>query len=216
MVCEGRGRASEREREGGAINASRSNEVKTPQQVAFPPNKKKELNTCVHVSRGRQGPPPLHEMSTRRHHTISPSLSCPFTHLPLHPHDVCALWFSFGFILDYLSSVWPTQHSVSARLSVCPRVCLFSFLFSVCLPGSWPVQLKAIITYVKKEARIMADMAWPDAIRCEAKRSDALLRDVLKTQWENCGNCGNTATTDQRLSNISLPSLLSFALSPEI
>lgn len=129
MVCEGRGRAREREREGGAINASRSNEVKTPQQVAFPPTKKKELNTCVHVSRGRQGPPPPHEMSTRRHHTISPSLSCPFTHLPLHPHDVCALWFSFGFILDYLSSVWPTQHSVSARLSVRLSACLSVFLF---------------------------------------------------------------------------------------
>lgn len=78
------------------------------------------------------------------------------------------------------------------------------------------MQLKAIITYVKKEARIMADMAWPDAIRCEAKRSDALLRDVLKTQWENCGNCGNTATTDQRLSNISLPPPLSLSFSSDL
>lgn len=61
----------------------------------------------------------------------------------------------------------------------------------------------------------MADMAWPDAIRCEAKRSDALLRDVLKTQWENCGNCGNSATTDQRLSNISLSPLALFLFRSE-
>lgn len=129
MVCEGRGRASERERgrEGrstrqGQMRLRRHNKLLSPQP-------KKELNTCVHVSRGRQGPPPPHEMSTRRHHTISPSLSCPFTHLPLHPHDVCALWFSFGFILDYLSSVWPTQHSVSARLSARLSGCLSVFLF---------------------------------------------------------------------------------------
>lgn len=149
--------------------------------------------------------------------TLSPLLSLAPSPTSHSTHMTCAR-FGFHLVLFWIICHLSGQHNTAClpvRLSVCPRVCLFSFLFSVCLPGSWPVQLKAIITYVKKEARIMADMAWPDAIRCEAKRSDALLRDVLKTQWENCGNCGNTATTDQRLSNISLPllSLLPLCLS---
>lgn len=136
MVCEGRG---EREREGRSTRQGQMR-LRCHNKLLSLPKKKKQLNTCVHVSRGRQGPPPLHEMSTR-HHTISPSPSLPPS-LSLclapspptpHPHDVCALWFSFGFILDYLSSVWPTQHSVSARLSVCLSarlsVCLSVFLF---------------------------------------------------------------------------------------
>lgn len=125
MVCEGRGRASEREREGGAINASRSNEVKTPQQVAFPPNKKKELNTCVHVSRGRQGPPPPHEMSTRRHHTISSSLSCPFTYHSTHM--TCAR-FGFHLVLFWIICHLSGQHS-TACLVVCLSASLSVFLF---------------------------------------------------------------------------------------
>lgn len=167
---------------------------------------------------------PRHMRWVRAATRLSPLLprthSYPFT--SHSTHMTCAR-FGFHLVLFWIICHLSGQHNTACLpvcLSVCPRVCLFSFLFSVCLPGSWPVQLKAIITYVKKEARIMADMAWPDAIRCEAKRSDALLRDVLKTQWENCGNCGNTATTDQRLSNISLPSLsppsLSLSLSLEI
>lgn len=119
----------ERGREGrstsqGQMRLRRHNKLLSPQP------KKNELNTCVHVSRGRQGPPPPHEMSTRRHHNYL-SLSL----LPLHPpptpptwrvRALVFIWFYFGLSVICLANT--TQRVCpSARLSGCLSVFLFIF-----------------------------------------------------------------------------------------
>lgn len=121
-------REREREREGrstrqGQMRLRRHNKLLSPQP------KKNELNTCVHVSRGRQGPPPLHEMSTRRHHTISPSLSSPFT--SHSTHMTCAR-FGFHLVLFWIICHLSGQHN-TACLPVCSSVRV-----SVCFPFYFP------------------------------------------------------------------------------
>lgn len=126
MVCEGRGRASEREGEVGAINASRSNEVKTPQQVAFPPTEKKSL-TLVYMFQGGVKARPRYMRWVRAATTLSPLLSLapsPPTPPTWRVRALVFIWFYFGLSVICLANT--TQRVCP---SVCLSACLSVFLF---------------------------------------------------------------------------------------